>query len=336
MNKIQENAVNPDEILAQMAQDVPEMPADFHARWTEQIRTEAAGSKEADRRQESRRQWRYFLSAVAVFVFLIGGTLLTRSMKTADLTTEGTVPLKMEKATVNPTVEPVMESAAEEADKNTPAFFADMAEETAGGSAWTAGAAMEAAMEEAVYEDAESAAADDWMTDAAVMEEAAEAPMMNAAAPAEANRKNAASASREAEADFAAVEEAPMAAEAEVYAAEEAEAPMAEEAPVLTAAVTAALTATATAKSAPVGKAQGAAKMDAAKQAEETVQDQTVPAEATDAGAESAEAAEEPSEFISFLKDFGIFTLKTLAVAAAAAAVVFGVLALRRALRKRK
>lgn len=270
MNKIQENAVNPDEILAQMAQDVPEMPADFHARWTEQIRTEAAGSKKADRRQESRRQWRYFLSAVAVFVFLIGGTLLTRSMKTADLTTAGTVPLKMEKATVNPTVEPVVESAAEEADENTPAIFADMAEETAGGSAWTAGAVMEAAMEEAVYEDAESAAADDWMTDAAVMEEAAEAPMMNAAAPAEANRKNAASASREAEADFAAVEEAPMAAEA------------------------------------------------------------------TDAGAESAEAAEETSEFISFLKDFGIFTLKTLAVAAAAAAVVFGVLALRRALLKRK
>ena len=63
MNENQENRVNPDEILAQMAQDVPEMPADFHARWTEQIRAEAAGSRKADRRQESRRQWRYFLSA---------------------------------------------------------------------------------------------------------------------------------------------------------------------------------------------------------------------------------------------------------------------------------
>ena len=29
--------------LAKMAQETPEMPADFHARWTEAVRAEAAG-----------------------------------------------------------------------------------------------------------------------------------------------------------------------------------------------------------------------------------------------------------------------------------------------------
>ncbi len=62
----------------------------------------------------------------------------------------------------------------------------------------------------------------------------------------------------------------------------------------------------------------------------------TAPDEAADAGAELKEAAGEPGEFVSFLKDLGVFTLKTLAIAAAAAAAAFGVLALRRALRKRK
>ena len=30
-----------DQMLAQMAQETPEMPADFHARWTEAVRAEA-------------------------------------------------------------------------------------------------------------------------------------------------------------------------------------------------------------------------------------------------------------------------------------------------------
>ena len=69
----------PDRILAQMAQETPEMPADFHDRWTRAVREEAAGRKRAEKHSESRRQWRYLLGAAAVFVFLIGGTLLTRS-----------------------------------------------------------------------------------------------------------------------------------------------------------------------------------------------------------------------------------------------------------------
>ena len=43
MNENQENRVNPDEILAQMAQDVPEMPADFHAR--PEVKRQTAGRR---------------------------------------------------------------------------------------------------------------------------------------------------------------------------------------------------------------------------------------------------------------------------------------------------
>ena len=64
--------------LAQMAEETPEVPEDFHARWTEQIRKEAAEKTQNGKKRESRRQWRYVLSAAAVFVFLIGGTLLVR------------------------------------------------------------------------------------------------------------------------------------------------------------------------------------------------------------------------------------------------------------------
>ena len=81
MNGKQRIEEQPDELdreLAQMAQDAPDMPADFHARWTEQVRAEAGQAKTGSR-QESRRQWRYALSAAAVFIFLIGGTLLTRN-----------------------------------------------------------------------------------------------------------------------------------------------------------------------------------------------------------------------------------------------------------------
>ncbi len=72
-----------DRELAQMAQDVPDMPADFHARWTEQIRAEA-GQAKTESRKENRKQLRYVLSAAAVFILLIGGTLLTRDAWTRN------------------------------------------------------------------------------------------------------------------------------------------------------------------------------------------------------------------------------------------------------------
>ena len=69
-----------DRELAAMAQEAPEMPEDFHTRWTAQVRAEAQQAKTLSRK-EGRRQWRYILSAAAVFVFLIGGTVLTRSIR---------------------------------------------------------------------------------------------------------------------------------------------------------------------------------------------------------------------------------------------------------------
>ena len=78
-----EERMDLDRMLAEMAQETPEMPADFHARWTEAVRAEA-GQDNTEKKQDSRRQWRYILSAAAVFVFLIGGTLLTRGMDQKD------------------------------------------------------------------------------------------------------------------------------------------------------------------------------------------------------------------------------------------------------------
>jgi hypothetical protein len=82
-----ENTAALDRMLEQMARETPEMPADFHARWTEAIRAEAgeAPRTETGKHREGRRQLRYILSAAAVFIFLIGGTLLTRSMNQTDL-----------------------------------------------------------------------------------------------------------------------------------------------------------------------------------------------------------------------------------------------------------
>ena len=96
--------------LKRMADETPPVPEDFHARWTERIRAEAAAQQPAapeaepaaleaesaapeaepaapeakPAAKESRRQWRYVLSAAAVFVFLIAGTLLTRNNPRED------------------------------------------------------------------------------------------------------------------------------------------------------------------------------------------------------------------------------------------------------------
>ena len=83
-----------DRELAQMAGETPEMPADFHAKWTRAVRVEAAGMTAAEapkssaetkkapgetpRKPEGRRQLKYIVSAAAAFVLLIGGALLTK------------------------------------------------------------------------------------------------------------------------------------------------------------------------------------------------------------------------------------------------------------------
>ena len=73
-------------ILEQMAEEVPPMPADFHARWMNAVRAEAQGTASAaedttQRKTVSLVRWTRILSVAAAFVFLIGGTLLWRSTK---------------------------------------------------------------------------------------------------------------------------------------------------------------------------------------------------------------------------------------------------------------
>ena len=172
-----------DQMLAQMAQETPEMPADFHARWTEAVRAEA-GQQKTEKQQDSRRQWRYVLSAAAVFVFLIGGTLLTRSMDQKDRTNKVAVTENTGNTVSDTDGEEdlfiAVNEAAEEAET-------DMAEPMAAAvrpneavaamgakAAGQANAAMDAAMDTAMEEAAEEAPAEDAGAEAA--EKTAEEP----------------------------------------------------------------------------------------------------------------------------------------------------------------
>lgn len=70
--------------LARMAEDVPPMPADFHSKWMDAVRAEAEkAAPQADRKTPGKpvslARWTRILSVAAVFLFLIGGTLLYRS-----------------------------------------------------------------------------------------------------------------------------------------------------------------------------------------------------------------------------------------------------------------
>ena len=85
-------------ILDQMADEVPPMPADFHARWMNAVRAEAGSTAPAGesvpKQPLSIVRWTRILSVAVVFVFLIGGTLLYRNSK-KSLTSS--VPVAMEK-----------------------------------------------------------------------------------------------------------------------------------------------------------------------------------------------------------------------------------------------
>ena len=77
-----------DRELAEMARETPDVPADFHGKWMQAVREEAAnnprekaasGREYAEQRKtDMRRQRRYILSAAAAFVVVIGGALLLK------------------------------------------------------------------------------------------------------------------------------------------------------------------------------------------------------------------------------------------------------------------
>ena len=89
---MKENEMNPqadpvlDAELAQMAEEVPPMPADFHAAWMSAVRAEAAKTSPAQEESEQKppvslNRWTRILSIAAAFVFLIGGTIIYRNSR---------------------------------------------------------------------------------------------------------------------------------------------------------------------------------------------------------------------------------------------------------------
>ncbi|MBQ6514549.1 MAG: hypothetical protein IJI09_07470 [Clostridia bacterium] len=103
-----------DAALAQMAEEVPPMPANFHDRWMNAVRAEAGSTAPAEepapKHTLSIVRWTRILSVAAVFVFLIGGTLLYRNSKKS---LSSPVSFEAEKQdTVETAVEPATELAA--------------------------------------------------------------------------------------------------------------------------------------------------------------------------------------------------------------------------------
>ena len=62
--------------LASLKDNVPDIPEDFHQRWTTLVEEDAMENRE--KKTASRRQWTRILSTAAALVFVLGGTLLTR------------------------------------------------------------------------------------------------------------------------------------------------------------------------------------------------------------------------------------------------------------------
>ena len=156
-----------DAVLAQMAEEVPPMPADFHARWTGAVRREA--EREPAEEKEQRKTgtmilWTRILSVAAVFIFLIGGTLLYRNSKKYP-------------RTVYQTEEREPEAAADETAAAVSAKGAMIPAEEADGTEAAEDAGVPMAMFSA-YEASEADRADGYMGgNSAVSMEAAEAPM---------------------------------------------------------------------------------------------------------------------------------------------------------------
>lgn len=127
--------------LEQLAEEVPPMPADFHDRWMNAVRAEAkktAPAAETETREKTATlvRWTRMLSIAAVFVFLIGGTILYRnSRKTLSApyaaVENAALPEAAEPAEekAEAKAEPAAEEAAEAAVPEVAAEEADLAAE---------------------------------------------------------------------------------------------------------------------------------------------------------------------------------------------------------------
>ena len=68
-----------DQLLSDMAEDVPPMPDGLHDKWMDSVRAEAA--KNENPLPVSVSRWPRILSVAAAFIFLIGGTFIYRSSR---------------------------------------------------------------------------------------------------------------------------------------------------------------------------------------------------------------------------------------------------------------
>ena len=97
--------------LAALAQETPDVPADFHDQWVQAVRKDAennpregipaGGNKAAGHKADIRRQRRHILSAAAAFVLVIGGVWLLRD-RTNVLDRRNTAPAAREQAASAP------------------------------------------------------------------------------------------------------------------------------------------------------------------------------------------------------------------------------------------
>ena len=121
--------LNLDQLLAGMAEDVPPMPAGFHDQWMNAVREEAKQAEKPAPAPVS--PWPRILSVAAVFVFLIGGTLIYRSTRKPLLpANEAVSTMAVTEGAVNEEAA-TEEAAAENAatDASVPAYFMEAAEE---------------------------------------------------------------------------------------------------------------------------------------------------------------------------------------------------------------
>ena len=180
-----------DAVLEQMSGEVPPMPADFHDKWMNAIRAEAAQNASAPEEKTEKKvvsltRWTRILSIAAVFIFLIGGTALYRNSRGSLMPAAD----KTEAAVMADLASAAREESAEETEeepdirkKNAAAMTLaagapQAASEAEAPETWSEAAAydaepalaMGAAMEEeAIYEAAEAAEEPEPMPEATAM-----------------------------------------------------------------------------------------------------------------------------------------------------------------------
>ena len=301
--------------LALMAEETPDMPESFHNAWTAAVRAEAQASGKtvnagtSRKKSEAKRQWRYILSAAAVFVFLITGTVITRMDRNNARNNRNTKPqMSVERVTEVP----LGVEAAGAGTEGEAMTFSSAAEEEPAEAAESAMDEMSAAEEEIVadgdvpiFDESMSMAAEDeaWW-DAEEESEEAEAPMEDSAW----------------ESAYEAEEEA--APDMNVNGAVPAEAMKAESAPMAEAT---AMPMPERTEEPPLTADEPAPMFPAAYQAAEEEQEE-----------QAEEADEEDREgFAGFMKDFGAFTLKVLPYLAGAAALILIAALIRRKAKKK-